>query len=191
MIDFLLGVPGKLKAIADHLTTYWTSTRAAKLDLLTVAPAPASTALTNATWTDTRAGYVDVAVSSRASNGPRLKPPIAANFNTGQFNGVFDLSLGLDITGSGVVNYVMVSSSTSGYLVNCYVVIDGVTFPAVTVSSSSGVYLGVIGSVQHLDNVSMPIPMPIVFNSSFQIYTQGCHPYVAYALVKYCMYRTS
>jgi len=51
MIDFLLGVPSKLKAISDHLTTYWTSTRAAKLDLLTVAPAPASTALSNATWT--------------------------------------------------------------------------------------------------------------------------------------------
>jgi len=60
MIDFLLGVPGKLKAISDYLTTNWTAGRAAKLDLLTVAPAPASTALTNATWTDARAAKIDL-----------------------------------------------------------------------------------------------------------------------------------
>lgn len=64
MIDFLLGVPGKLKTIADHLTTNWTAGRAAKLDLLTVAPAPASTALTNATWTDTRAGKLDSVIQT-------------------------------------------------------------------------------------------------------------------------------
>lgn len=64
MIDFLLGVPGKLKTISDYLTTYWTSARAAKLDLLTVAPAPASTALTNATWTDARALKLDGIVAS-------------------------------------------------------------------------------------------------------------------------------
>lgn len=77
MIDFLLGVPGKLKAIADHLTTYWTSTRAAKLDLLTVPPAPASTALTNATWTDTRAATLDASFTRSqtfTSNGTWVRP---------------------------------------------------------------------------------------------------------------------
>lgn len=53
MIDFLLGVPGKLKAISDYLTTHWTSTRAAKLDYLTGNAALASD------WTSTRAAKVD------------------------------------------------------------------------------------------------------------------------------------
>ncbi len=42
MIDFLLGVPGKLKTISDYLTTYWTAARAAKLDFLTANVATAT-----------------------------------------------------------------------------------------------------------------------------------------------------
>lgn len=37
MIDFLLGVPGKLKTISDYLITNWTVTRAAKIDNLDAA----------------------------------------------------------------------------------------------------------------------------------------------------------
>lgn len=62
MIDFLLGVPGKLKTISDHLTTNLSTTRAAKVDNLDAAistRAPASTALTNATWTNARAEKID------------------------------------------------------------------------------------------------------------------------------------
>ena len=54
MIDFLLGVPGKLKTIADYMTTNLSPTRAAKIDNADVATstrAPASTALSTATWT--------------------------------------------------------------------------------------------------------------------------------------------
>lgn len=68
MIDFLLGVPGKLKTISDWLTTYWTAARAAKVDNLDAAittRAAASTALTNATWSDAKAGYLDGAISGR------------------------------------------------------------------------------------------------------------------------------
>lgn len=65
MIDFLLGVPGKLKAISDYLTTNWTTTRAAKLDYLTANVAVASTALDSTVWTSTKAGYVDAAISGR------------------------------------------------------------------------------------------------------------------------------
>jgi len=42
MIDFLLGVPGKLKAISDHLTTYWTSAKSTFLDAAISTRAPAS-----------------------------------------------------------------------------------------------------------------------------------------------------
>lgn len=62
MIDFLLGVPGKLKTISDYLTTHFASTRAAKIDNLDAAistRAAAATALTNATWTDVRAAKLD------------------------------------------------------------------------------------------------------------------------------------
>jgi hypothetical protein len=64
MISFLLGVPGKLKTLTDRLT----SGRAANLDNLDVAvstTAPASTALSSATWTGTKAGYLDGAISGR------------------------------------------------------------------------------------------------------------------------------
>lgn len=54
MSSFLLGVPGKLKAISDYLTTHWTAARAAKIDNLDAAistTAPASTAVVRATYT--------------------------------------------------------------------------------------------------------------------------------------------
>jgi len=64
MIDFLLGVPGKLKTLTDRLT----ADRAANLDDLdtTVSSrAAASTALSSATWTNTKAGYIDAAITGR------------------------------------------------------------------------------------------------------------------------------
>lgn len=62
MIDFLLAVPGKLKTISDYLTTNWTTTRAAKIDNLDAAVttrAPASTALSTATWSGTLAAKLE------------------------------------------------------------------------------------------------------------------------------------
>jgi hypothetical protein len=66
MIDFLMGVPGKLDAILAWFTSYWTAVRAVKLDNLDAAMstrAAASTALTNATWTDVRAAKLDTVLS--------------------------------------------------------------------------------------------------------------------------------
>ena len=69
MIDFLLGVPGKLKTISDYLTgtlyPYITS-RTAYLDTTVSSRAAASTALTNATWTDTRAAKLDTVLLTSA-----------------------------------------------------------------------------------------------------------------------------
>lgn len=49
MIDFLLGVPARLKTISDYLTTNWTATRAAKVDNLdaAVTTRASATAATN------------------------------------------------------------------------------------------------------------------------------------------------
>lgn len=74
MIDFLLGVPGKLKTISDYLTTNLSTTRAAKVDNLDAAMstrAAAATALTNATWTDARAAKIDAILTNidALSNG--------------------------------------------------------------------------------------------------------------------------
>lgn len=61
MWTMLAGVPGKLKTLLDRLT----ATRAALLDNLNAtvgSRAPASSALSNAVWTDTRAGRLDASV---------------------------------------------------------------------------------------------------------------------------------
>lgn len=69
MIPALLGLPGKIKTLLDRLT----SVRATALDDLDAtisSRAPASTAMSNATWSDARAAkvdYLDVAVSTRLS----------------------------------------------------------------------------------------------------------------------------
>lgn len=62
MIDFLLGVPGKLKTITDYLTTNLSTTRAAKIDNLDAAMstrAAAATALSTATWTSDTAAKIN------------------------------------------------------------------------------------------------------------------------------------
>jgi hypothetical protein len=68
-MEFLMGVPGKLKKLLDRLT----STRAGYLDNLPrldtniASRAPASTALSSSTWTATRAARLDANISSRLS----------------------------------------------------------------------------------------------------------------------------
>lgn len=121
MIDFLLGVPGKLKAISDHLTTYWTSTRAAKLDLLTVAPAPASTALSNATWTGALATLLGntiqtsiiASIQHRSSSGTSSSPvnTTITSVNTAK-SIVFLRNYRTSTTTTGV-EYVELTSSTN------------------------------------------------------------------------------
>ena len=59
MIDFLLGVPGKVTSIYNFLTTNWTATRAAKVDYLTANVAVASTAVSNVDYTSGRAANLD------------------------------------------------------------------------------------------------------------------------------------
>lgn len=66
MID-ISGASGRLKAVYTYLTSYLSATRCAKIDncdTTTSSRAAASTALSSATWTAARAGYLD-----KISNG--------------------------------------------------------------------------------------------------------------------------
>lgn len=154
MIDFLLGVPGKLKTISDYLTANWTATRATKVDNLDAAistRAPASTALTNVMWTDVRAEKLDgitAAVSSIISTGWPATPsycPIANNTLLACSGGTVASTTStswvdaLNITGSGVINLIAGYHGTAaGQPGGMYirVTIDGVVLP--TVSASNG-----------------------------------------------------
>jgi hypothetical protein len=74
--SFLLGVPGKIKAVYDHLTTHLASARAAKIDNLDAAistRAAASTALSNATWTNALASIL----------GNTIQTTVIASIQTG------------------------------------------------------------------------------------------------------------
>lgn len=68
-MDFLLGIPGKLKAISDFLTANINATMGSR--------APASTALTNSIWTDARAASLDATFANSqtfTSSGTWVKP---------------------------------------------------------------------------------------------------------------------
>jgi hypothetical protein len=63
MIDFLLGVPGKLATIYTYLTSYLSATRCAKIDNLDVniiSRAPSSTALSTAVWSNATADKINL-----------------------------------------------------------------------------------------------------------------------------------
>jgi hypothetical protein len=53
MIGALMGLPGKCKAIYDHLTTYWTSTKSGYLD------ASITSRTSNSVWTNALATELD------------------------------------------------------------------------------------------------------------------------------------
>ena len=87
MLEPLLGLPGRIKILMDRIT----STRASNLDNLNAtvsSRAPASTALSSSVWTGTKAGYVDTAISGRASQSSvdALPQGIIKSVQRGSFN---------------------------------------------------------------------------------------------------------
>ena len=108
MIDFLLGVPGKLKTVLDRLT----STRAANLDNLDAAistRAPASTALSTAQWTNTRAGLLDGIIQTS----------IIASIQTGYVSAAGTAGTGED------AKYVDITITAVASVSKCVVLING------------------------------------------------------------------
>lgn len=98
MLDFLAGVPGKLKTLIDRLT----STRAANLDNLDAAistRAAASTALSTATWTATKAGYLDMAISgvARIKSIQQVNSSASTGVSSGTWSGSITVTT-VDVT---------------------------------------------------------------------------------------------
>lgn len=196
MIDFLLGVPGKLKTISDFLTTYWTAARAAKLDYLAANVAVASTAVSNADLTPTRAAKLDnltAAVALRSD--PIISPPIAANWQTGQiaigapvldirlitdaiagsyvFPGEVGLADVVNITGAGVLNFVAMTQSVPGKNGYLAITVDGVVLISdasyFTSGASSHVAVGCAAVGTGVDSTTSVSLDQIPFRSSLRI----------------------
>jgi hypothetical protein len=161
MIDFLLGVPGKLKTISDLLTANWTAARAAKIDYLDAtisSRAPASTAVSNVDYTPARAAALDSAAST--GTNPILSPPIANGlpFPSTSINsnptyltlvtacaGQYAISTStsytaiVNVTGKGVLNFLAFSASNVGGSLR--LTIDGVVIFTVS-ASYNNIYVG-------------------------------------------------
>lgn len=158
MLAILAGVPGKLKTLIDRLT----STRAANLDNLNAtitSRAAASTALSNATWTDGRAAKLDnittplldkppiaaglVGPASNASFASTTSAPQgAANFATsaacGSTGAYVDV---INVTGSGLLTGLHMVGTPGGAGTPTYslqLIIDGVTIGTYTCSTHAG-----------------------------------------------------
>ena len=173
MIDFLLGVPGKLKTLTDRLTSTWaakldtlhdsrlTATRAGYLDKLNLS----GKATDDAVWTSARAGYLD-----KVNIDPTRDAPIAADFPVPLTSGAdtyapyinnFDYRMVMgcvqatttstslvdvvNITGSGVLNFVVAGASNSTLQIQ--VIIDGVTVADLTGTGSALYARVIVGAV--------------------------------------------
>lgn len=147
MIGALLGLPGKIKTVYDYLTTNLAAVRAAKIDNLDAAMttrAAASTALSTAQWTNTRAGYLDnIATASPIDRVP-IANGLVRHLATYMSTGTITLAgaQGLDVatigigaatysyTGSGVIEFAAIQNhnvTAANNLTGISLVIDGVT----------------------------------------------------------------
>jgi hypothetical protein len=92
----LMGLPGIAQTIDDNvdtLLTRCTEARLARLDADMTSRAPASTALSDLTWTDIKAGYLDKAISSISTGQFDGKIRNSQTFNA---NGTFTVPTGFD-----------------------------------------------------------------------------------------------
>ena len=186
MIDFLLGVPGKLKTISDYLAAYLSPTRCAKIDNLDTtltSRAPASTALSTATWTGTRAGFLD------KIEGPAVAPPTGHSLPDDQITttssgnppsvlalcaksgdvSVSSYTTVLNVSGRGVLTFAALyfaTSSGNGYM---KIIVDGVTLIEQSTDNSQA-FGALVGAI--VVNASGVFAIPceqIPFRTSLQI----------------------
>ena len=112
-------------AIADHVAI-WTAAKAGNLDTTVSSRAPASTALSTAQWTNTRAGYLDKlnsGVTVGALTGKQIKSVqrgIAGPPNSGSFGATGNIAVAtVDMTKSivlcsgGETAYARLTSATN------------------------------------------------------------------------------
>jgi hypothetical protein len=193
MIDFLLGVPGKLKTIADYLTTYLSSTRAAKidnLDAIITSRAAASTAVSNADLTPTRAGYLDKLnvdptrdppgfLGSGATSGlnevngtnmpTNIQSAVCGERYLGSTSGV--LTTLINLSGSGVLNFVAFGGSNYYTSLECVAIyIDGVKiFTNINLTLGARVAVGTMTRDTTLSDLPICGLDQIPFKSSLRI----------------------
>jgi hypothetical protein len=193
---FLAGVPGALKRLKDRLTPSGTTetltdARMLKLDNLdaTIASrAPSSTALSTATWTGTKAGYLDAAISS-----VKMKPQVnlvrdtAVNTRT-LFTGASGPEGHGAVYTAGTITaptYVeLMSVAVPGwlYLVATYrestfasgtlstrITIDGDVWDVVTDSASTTQYAGHVALGVLNDAATVIIPLAMRFETSMKV----------------------
>jgi hypothetical protein len=179
-----MGVPGKLKTLLDRLT----ATRAGYLDNLDAAVssrAAASTALTNATWTDAKSNKL---TNAAQEDSPLLDVPISNGIvsTTYASNSTTSYTDAINYTGSGVLQLAacVVSGSVWNDQATMDIIIDGVTVLTVTTQMGTGSVGQGVGYY-----ITSPVAFSSVpFKSSLRIRHKGLTAtstsYVYYALVK-------
>ena len=194
---FLAGVPGALKRLKDRLvpsgtTETLTDARMLKLDNLdaTVASrAPSSTALSTATWTPAKAGYLDAAISSVKMKGQvnmvrdTAVPAAAmgafanelegygagysapATMNAAQY---YEL---LSVTAAGWL-YLVVTHRESGFssgTLATRITIDGDVWDVITDGGSTTALYGHVAHGVRSSDGKVIMPIPVRFDTSLKV----------------------
>ena len=171
MWTMLAGVPGKLKTMLDRLT----ATRAANLDNLNTtisSRAAASTALTNAVWTDARAGKLDsIGLPVSPMDRPVLSgaPFRVIGSGTRSTTGTTVL---LDVAGPGILHRLVSNARADGgpgtVTGNVIIEIDGTSVTIARSQYSSG--SDVSNDVSHVGDVAWLEHIP--FYTSLKVSAQ-------------------
>lgn len=186
MIAVLLGLPAKVKTLVDRLT----SGRAANLDNLNAtvsSRAAASTALSNAVWTDVRAGKLDTAA---LESTPLLSPPKVAGLipqaptavTLSATTDVYTKNSGLEhstvtstsyvnavnYTGKGVLEFAAAQHDTNTMTATMKITIDGVSNIEAPVVGSG--FNGTVAAMVGVINSSAQISLAAIpFKTSLKI----------------------
>lgn len=171
MWTMLAGVPGKLKTLIDRLT----ATRAANLDKLDAnitTRAPASTALSNAVWSDARAGKLDsIGLPVSPMDRPVLSGAPLRVGGSGARSSV-GTSVLLDVTGPGILHRLTSNARANGgngtVTGNVIIEIDGVSVTIARSQFTSGTDQS--NEVSHVGDVAWLEHIP--FYTSLKVSTQ-------------------
>lgn len=160
MWTMLAGVPGKLKTLIDRLT----ATRAANLDKLDAnitTRAAAATALSNAVWSDARAGKLDsIGLPVSPMDRPVLSGAMFRVIGSGSRSTAGTAVL-LDVTGPGILHRLVSNARATGgtgtVTGNITIEIDGVSvtiarsqFTNGTDSSNDVSHVGDVAWIEHI-----------------------------------------
>ncbi|CAH1387012.1 hypothetical protein [Candidatus Nitrotoga sp. M5] len=186
MIEVLLGVPAKVKTLVDRLT----ATRAARLDYLDAAissRAPASTAASNAVWTDPRAAKLDtvalettplLAAPKVAGLIPQAPTAVTLSATTDVYtknSGLEHLAVtstsyvnAVNYTGKGVLEFAAAQHDTNSMTTTMKITIDGVSNIEAPVVGSG--FTGTVAAMVGVINSSAQVSLAAIpFKTSLKI----------------------